>query len=503
MNLLNAMGKAARVGGWAFDLETREGVWTDELYRIFELPVGQKPAIEDSILFYEKEDQCIIEEAYRKAIEHGAPYDLELRFITAKQNHIWVRTICLPEIENGKVKSLMGVFQDITNKKAAEEQRDVLEAELQQAMKMEAIGRLAGGVAHDFNNLLTVIKGYTELLISDLETDRPILNELMEIHKATQSAAYLAKQLLMFSRKQIINPKVLNLNDLINSILKMLKRLIGENISLQTELGEDLGAVKVDKSQFEQILANLVINARDAMPNGGTLTIETANIELVPDHGEFRGPQVMMEVRDTGHGMGEEVKKHLFEPFFTTKTIGHGTGLGLATIYGAVKQAGGNIEVYSEVDQGAAFKIYLPCVSQKPEWKNEQPVRPSVAKTGEETILLVEDEEMVRKVTVKALERFHYRVLHASEGDRAIEIAKEYQDTIHLLITDVLLPGINGRQLVDQLIKIRPEMKVLYISGYNDDVITQHGVVEKDINFIGKPYSASDLGKKVREVLDQ
>jgi PAS domain S-box-containing protein len=394
---------------------------------------------------------------------------------------------------------------DLTEWKRAEADKLKLEAQLQQAMKMEAVGRLAGGVAHDFNNLLTGIMGNVSLAMMDIRPDEKIAKRLSEVNKASLRAAALTNQLLAFSRKQIIEPRVLDLNEIIVSLQKMLVRLIGENIELKTVRSENLGAVKVDQGQFEQILVNLVVNARDAMPDGGKLAIETANVELDTDYCSAQvsvmpGHYVMLAVSDTGHGMSAEVKSHLFEPFFTTKPQGQGTGLGLATIHGAVLQAGGHIEVHSEEGVGTTFKIYVPRLMDKAVNLNSEGGQPRI-KGGTETILLVEDEKIVREVGVILLERLGYKVLQAADGASALKVVDLFTDHIDLLFTDVVMPGMNGRELADQLTAIVPDMKVLFTSGYTEDVIGHHGIVDNGLNFIGKPYRRDDLAIKLRKVL--
>ena len=371
---------------------------------------------------------------------------------------------------------------------------------------MEAIGRLAEGVAHDFNNILTAVMGNISLSLMKLSPSDPVSGFLGEANRAAERAATLTQQLLVFSRKQIIEPKVLDLNILIADLNKMLIRLIGEDIDLKTVPGGDLGPVKVDAGQVEQILVNLAVNARDAMPDGGTLLIETANADLdeayCARHPYVRpGRYVMLAVSDTGHGMSEEVRKQIFEPFFTTKPKGTGTGLGLATIYGVVKQSDGSIEVYSEVGKGTTFKIYLPRVEGEAARPRELDLAMEPP-AGSETVLLVEDEEIVRNLCVRFLKSSGYRVLQASHGDEAMALAKEHKNRIDLLMTDVVMPGMNGRELADRLTRIHPETRVLFASGYTNDAIVHHGVLDEGVSFIGKPYSLSALAKKVREVLD-
>ena len=406
----------------------------------------------------------------------------------------------------GSVIGRLWSFRDITDRNQAEEEKEKLRAQLQQAMKMEAVGRLAGGVAHDFNNLLTAILGNISLALMKLSPSDPAGGLLAEANKAAESAASLTQQLLAFSRKQIIKPKVLDLNILIADMNKMLVRLIGEDIDLKTVPGADLGLVKVDASQFEQILVNLAVNARDAMPEGGKLLIETVNVDLDVEycarHPYVRpGRFVMLAVSDTGHGMSGEVKRQIFEPFFTTKPKGTGTGLGLATIYGVVKQSKGSIEVYSEVGKGTTFKIYLPRIEAE-DARTPEPSLPMELLEGTETVLFVEDEEIVRDLGVRILEGLGYKVMQASNGDEAIARAMEYGDRIDLLMTDVVMPGMHGRELANRLTGIRPETRVLFTSGYTDNAIVHHGVLDEGVSFIGKPYSPSALAKKVRDVLD-
>jgi PAS domain S-box-containing protein len=391
------------------------------------------------------------------------------------------------------------IYEDVTR------QRE-LQAQLQQAMKMEAMGRLAGGVAHDFNNLLTVILGNVALALGKVQPSAPVAGMLSEVNKAAERAALLTQQLLAFSRKQIIEPKVLNLNDLIADLNAMLVRLIREDIKIRILPGEALGAVKVDAGQFQQVLINLVVNARDAMPGGGKIVIETSNAELDDGYCSRHpyvkpGRFVMVAVSDTGHGMSEEVKAHIFEPFFTTKAKGGGTGLGLATTYGVVKQAEGSIEVYSEMGMGTTFKIYLPRIEEAAS-KSARDDRPPERPGGAETVLIVEDETIVRDLCARVLDESGYCVLQAGNGDEAIALATGYRERIDLLLTDVVMPGMSGRELADRLTRIHPETRVLFTSGYTDNAIVHHGVLDEDVSFIGKPYSPSALAKKVREVLD-
>jgi len=391
-------------------------------------------------------------------------------------------------------------------RKRAEEALRSSEERLRQAQKMEAVGRLAGGVAHDFNNLLTVITSYSALLLEDLGSDDPKRDDVDQIRKAAEGAAALTRQLLAFSRQQVLQPKALDLKATVAGTEKLLRRLIGEDIQLATVLARDLGVVKADPGQIEQIIINLAVNARDAMPTGGRLTIEAANVDMdeayVRGHAPASpGGYVMLALSDTGIGMDEQTKARIFEPFFTTKEPGKGTGLGLATVYGIVKQSGGFIWVYSEPGHGTSFKFYLPRV--------DEPAEAAAAATataeprgGTETVLVVEDAASVRMVTRQVLERFGYTVLEAPNGETALRLAAKHHGPIHLLLTDVVMPGLSGRQLAGQLAELRPDMKVLYASGYADHAIVHHGILESGIAYLQKPFTPETLGRRVRQVLD-
>jgi PAS domain S-box-containing protein len=381
-----------------------------------------------------------------------------------------------------------------------------LEQQLRQAQKMEAVGRLAGGVAHDFNNILTAILGSAELLIQDLPEGHEHRIDAEEIRRAAQRAADLTRQLLAFSRQQVLAPKVLDVNAVVQGVERMLRRLIGENIELRTTLARDLGAVRADPSQLEQVILNLAVNARDAMPQGGKLTIETAHADLDEDYAPATagtGRHVLLAVSDTGTGMDEATRAHLFEPFYTTKEIGRGTGLGLATVYGVVKQSGGHIWVYSEPGHGSTFKIYLPTVAESPEpvvTAEQLAVREAAG--GTETILLVEDEQIVRSLARRVLIQQGYTVLDAPAGPEALALSDAHTGEIHLLLTDVVMPGIGGRELARRFAARRPDAGVLYLSGYSDDAILRHGLLDPGTFFLQKPFTPQALTHKVREVLD-
>jgi signal transduction histidine kinase len=395
---------------------------------------------------------------------------------------------------------------DISERKLAEQEIASLQEQFLQSQKMEAIGRLAGGIAHDFNNLLTVIQGHAQLSILRLQEGDPLRGNIEEIERASDRAAALTHQLLAFSRRQIMEMHVLDLNQILQRVDKMLRRVIGEDIKLVTFLSESIGKVKTDPGQIEQVIINLAVNARDAMPDGGNLIIETANVELDEEYARTHiavnpGRYVMISLSDSGIGMTQEEKERIFEPFFTTKEKGKGTGFGLSTVYGIVKQSGGNIRVYSEHGKGTTFKIYLPQVDEPLE-ELKKDVFQEILR-GSETILVVEDEETVRELAVRVLERQGYRVLDASGGSEALLLCEEFKDSIHLILTDVVMPGMGGRKLVDFLKEIHTETKALYMSGYTDNAILHHGVLDKGIEFIQKPFTVEKLARKVREVLDK
>ncbi len=494
--------KLAQLGSSSWDVATDTTTWSDGLYRIVgrdrQLP---PPKHHERAAIYTPESWDRLDIAVRQALAAGVPYELDLEVVRpdGTKRHVLARGVA-ERGADGRVARLHGTLQDIT-------ERRKLEQQFRQAQKMEAVGRLAGGVAHDFNNLLTVINGYSEMALESMSRDDPKRTYMSEISKAGERAAGLTRQLLAFSRQQVLAPRVLDLNAVVVDMEKMLRRLIGEDIDLAVVQGSALGQVKADPGQIEQIIMNLVVNARDAMPRGGKLAIATNNAELDENDIEkvssvIPGRYVMFAISDSGTGMDSQTQAHIFEPFFTTKEQGKGTGLGLATVYGIVKQSGGYISVDSVPGQGTTFKIYLPRVDEpsEPFIPSEGDARPL---GGSETILLVEDERELRLLAARALQAQGYRVLESASPEEALQMSSQEQGRIHLLLTDVVMPGMSGRKVAEQIATLHPNMKVLYMSGYTDDSVFRNGVLEMGTAFLQKPFTPSSLARKVREILNE
>ena len=427
---------------------------------------------------------------------------LEYRYRHARGHMVWLEAVGKVIVnKSGQLEEVILTNRDITERKYLEDQ-------LNQARKLQAIGQLAGGIAHDFNNLLTVIISYCDILLN-YPSEEPELrrNEIEQIMEAGLHAASLTQHLLAFSRRQNLELQLLDLNEVISSTLKMLPRLIREDIELRTLLERPLGKIKADPGQLEQVLINLAVNARDAMPQGGRLTIETANIYLDENYSKrhlevLPGWYIMLAVSDTGIGMDAQTQSHIFEPFFTTKEVGKGTGLGLATVHGIVKQSGGHIWIESEVDKGTIVRIYFPQVevNKVETWSLPQTI-PSASLKGNETILLIEDDLRVRQITREILQSLNYKVLEA-DAEEALQVSQQYPEKIHLLLTDIVMPKSNGREIAEQLLEVRPDLKVIYMSGYADDIIIQHGLLEGELAFLPKPFTPKILVEKVRTTLD-
>jgi PAS domain S-box-containing protein len=423
----------------------------------------------------------MMEVEYRRRDGAGVPREVDFQYVAVQGREL-----------------VVVVARDVSERRR-------LELQLHHAQKMESIGRLAGGIAHDFNNVLTAIIGYTGMARAALPADHAAVADLEEVHRSAERASALTRQLLAFARKQIIQPQLVSANQLLHGVEPMLKPLIGEDVVLKVHTATDVWLVNVDPSQFQQIVLNLAVNARDAMPSGGMLTFETANVVLGAEYARHHpdvapGEYVRLAVTDTGIGMDEQVQQHIFEPFFTTKGTGHGTGLGLATTHGIVRQSGGHIWLYSEPGRGTTFKIYLPRATDgvAPVSRVESPA----ARGGWETVLVVEDEAMVRHFAAIALERLGYRAVEAADGETALEIASALGGPIHLLFTDVVMPRMNGHELAARIREQWPELRVLYTSGYTDNTIVHQGVLDPGLAFLQKPYTAAELSAKVRDVLD-
>jgi two-component system cell cycle sensor histidine kinase/response regulator CckA len=465
-------------------------------------------AIEEIVPIVREADALLMEHPARIALRVGERVSLaeSCALVTRRHETLPIDDSAAPILtESGELLGAVIVFRDIRQHRLHEDALRRAEEQLYQAQKMEAVGRLAGGVAHDFNNLLTVINGYSELLLDSNKLESSCKSVVEQVEKAGKRAAALTSQLLAFSRKQIFEPEVLNLNVLIADIEVLLKRIIGEDISFTTVLSPNLSMIRADASQLEQVIMNLAANARDAMPGGGQLTIETQNAQITEAAVEGRpeiamGQFVMMSVTDTGCGMDKYTQQHVFEPFFTTKDLGKGTGLGLSTVYGIVKQSGGFIYVYSEVGRGTSLKIYLPVV--------EGTCDPAASShsadplLGTETILLVEDEDAVRELSCSALRRYGYHVIAASCGEEALSALEQSSVPVHLLVTDVVMPEMSGSELASRVVALNGQIRVLYLSGYTDDAMVRHGVLRGDVAFLQKPHTMAALARKVREVLD-
>ena len=489
---------AAQMGIWELDIATGAVTWSESMADVFGIPADRVPA--DAEAFFaliHPDDRVVIEQSITTAATDAAN-EVEFRTHTQDGSIRWLssRTRVIRDADQAPVR-LLGVGANISARKS-------LEAQLRQSQKMEAVGQLAGGVAHDFNNILTAVLGYSEFVMETLEPQDERRADMEEVVKAGKRAAILTRQLLAFSRKQILQPTAVDLNALVTGIRPMLSRIIGEQVDLVAVLAPDLGIVRADHGQIEQVLVNLVVNARDAMPSGGRLTVETGNIVLdqsfMKDIVIYPGPYVMLAVSDSGIGMSEQIKLRLFEPFFTTKEQGKGTGLGLSTVYGIVKQSGGYIWVYSEPGKGAAFKVYLPLAD--PGVALEAVVETATAPaTGSETVLLVEDDEAVRALMSTMLERAGYVVFVAATPVQAEAVFTEHIDAIDLLVADVIMPGGSGPALYERLSALRSELRVLFVSGYTDDTVVHQGQLTPNFDFLQKPFTAETFNRRIREAL--
>ncbi|MBI2222307.1 MAG: response regulator [Acidobacteria bacterium] len=490
---------AASVGVWEADLRTGAVRWSEMLEALHGMAPGTFGGTFEAFLDrIHPDDRADVAKAIDEATRHHTDSNVLYRTQWPDGTTHWISEMGKTFYDDaGMPVRSAGIGLDVT-------ERHMLEEQFRQAQKVESIGQLAGGVAHDFNNLLTAIQGYCELLASELGSDSRHQNDIAEIRHASERAAALTRQLLAFGRRQILEPRVLDLRDSLRGIEPMIRRLIGEDLDVVFHTSDEAARVKADPGQVEQVILNLALNARDAMPQGGSLLLEVTTADLDESYARRHvsvrpGRYVMLSVSDTGVGMHAETQARIFEPFFTTKPRGRGTGLGLSTVYGIVKQSGGNIWVYSEPGHGSTFKVYLPRVEETVDQPTSLPA-PDIL-TGSETILVVEDEPGVRELVRKVLERYGYRVLVAATPVEALALGEQYNEPIDLLMTDVVLPEMSGRSLASQMVTSRPRMRVMYMSGYTENAIVHHGVLDADTPFLQKPFTPDALARKVRAVL--
>ena len=505
--ILSEGQKLAHLGTFEYTAASQTVIWSEEEYRIYGLdPSGPPPTYEQMLTkFVHQDDATLVDQAFTNAIQHGSNYELEYRIVRPDGAVRWVYNRAKPYLDqHDKLARFIGSTLDITERKLAEEEKSSLSAQLQQAQKMESIGRLAGGVAHDFNNILTVQRGYCEILKHGLKGDDPLAKGLAQIDECAERAAALTRQLLAFSRKQTLQPQILDMNVLVNNLDRMLRRLIGEDIDLSISSSATPGMIKADPGQIEQVIINLAVNARDAMPQGGKLSIQVAEVELDETYSALHvdtvpGSYVMLAMSDTGTGMDAETKGRIFEPFFTTKGEGKGTGLGLSTVYGIVRQSGGSVWVYTELGKGSTFKVYLPLVQAEATKlvRDETTVERGLG----ELILVVEDEQPLRELAKLIVEDLGYEATVAANGGEALILVEEKGLKPDIILTDVVMPGMSGRVLVERLRKTVPNVKVIYMSGYTDDAVVRHGVLESEINFLQKPFTVSALAAKLKSTL--
>jgi PAS domain S-box-containing protein len=487
------------VGAWTLDLATAQAEWSEQIAALLGMPPDQFDGCVETVFAHlHPDDREKVQRASAVAIDTHSPFDVEFRVVLPDGTSRWLENKGRVKYDaDGRATHIGGVAQDISARK-------LLEAQLQEAQKLDALGRLAGGVAHDFNNVLQAILGFAEIVADDLDHNRSV--DVTEIMSAARSGTALTRQLLAFSRKQRIEPRRLSLNSVIANSELMLQRLIGEDIDVRVKVDPNVDDIWADEGQIEQIFVNLAVNARDAMPDGGRLTIETSNVELTRDYAGFHAPvapgsYVQLAVSDTGRGMSADVQARMFEPFFTTKSIGQGTGFGLSTVYGIVRQSGGYIWVASEEGRGTTFNLYFPRIDEATKKERHHMAAHREDLMGHGTVLLVEDNDQIRRLAVRTLGKYGYAVLDAATPDAAIALAASSQLDIDLLITDVVLPGMNGRSLAEELRRDRPSLKCVFMSGYTGDVVAPQLAIPGDSVFLQKPFTADGLARQVRDLL--
>lgn len=510
--LLTATQSISKIGGWEWNVETQEMYWTKETYIIHDLNESvakdnSKDLIELSLQCYAETERELVRQAFETCTKTGEPYELDSPFTTPAQRKLFIRTSGKAIIENGKVTKVLGYIQDITERKTAEIEQNELKEQLRQAQKLESIGQLAGGVAHDFNNNLTVILGYSEEILYSLKPGDPIEHDIQEIVKAGHRALNLTQKLLTFSQKQVVQPQVIYLNSVIMEVKQIFSRLIGDVITIKTALSPDLFCIKADNNQLDQIIMNLIINARDAMPEGGTITIETSNY-VVDDsfkHDKLVVPQgqyVKLSIKDTGIGMSNETMERIFEPFFTTKSKSKGTGLGLSIVYGIVKQFNGFIWVESSLNKGTTFTILFEATEEKKAMYLDDTPRIGTMGNGEH-ILLVDDDSHIRKLASRMLSSMNYKVTLTDSAEQALELIEKQHLVPDLVITDIVMPGMNGKELTGRIKEMLSNTSFLYISGYTDNIINHYGALEVGIPMIQKPFTKDVLAMHIRQQLNK
>jgi signal transduction histidine kinase/DNA-binding response OmpR family regulator len=509
-SLLSTTQRISRIGGWEWDIDRQEMFWTEETYLIHgftkeDLQNGASNPLERSLQCYVEEDREKVSEAFQQCIEQGIPYELECGFINAEGQQLCVRTAGIPVFTGERIIKVDGYIQDFTERKQAEIEQDHLKNLLLQSQKLESIGQLAGGVAHDFNNILTVIQGYSEAILNSLPATSVLRSDVDEILKASQRAANLTRQLLIFSRKHVVQPQVMDINQIVKELKRMLGRLIGEHITFIIEPSNNLGCIKADPGQIEQVIMNLVINARDAMPEGGRLTVSTSNEFIDSESSALRpnlapGMYVVLTVSDTGCGMSKEIQERIFEPFFTTKEKGRGTGLGLSTVYGIVIESGGIIEVESALGHGTVFRVYFPFTAEMASSNGTQTDTQEL-RGGQELILIAEDEPPLRVFIAKILGQAGYRTVVVDSGLQALELIEQENLVPDLVLTDVVMPDMNGTEMIGRLLQRIPGQKFLYMSGYSDAMVVQHQIVNSGLPLIQKPFTQKDLVQRIQQLL--
>jgi len=511
-SLLNATQSISKIGGWEYNIKENKLFWTKETQRIYEIDSQDIPddtdrLLELSLSCYPNELRSQVENAFENCVQMGEPYEMELAFTTIKGNQLMIKTSGQPVVQNGVITKVIGYIQDITAQKKQEKEKEELQEQLRQSQKLESIGQLAGGIAHDFNNILTIVMGYSEEIMASLPPDNVIHQDAYEIVKAGQRAQELTRKLLAFSRKQLISPQILNPNRLIKEFQSMLIRLIGEDVEFITILAEEVNNIIIDPGQFEQVVMNIVINARDAMPHGGTLKIITQNYTVHAPIKPFLreipvGEYVQLVISDTGCGMDKETQEKIFEPFFTTKGQTTGTGLGLATVYGIVRQSGGYIWMSSEPGKGSEFYLLFPVCNQEPT-DNVKANDDAVMMGNGECILVVDDDPHIRNLALKQLKSMNYNVTVASNAREALKMILENGFRPELVISDVVMPGMNGKDLADLIVLHNPNQKILFISGYADNAIQNHGVFDDRYPILQKPFTKQVIARQIKSLLQE